>query len=382
MKSPKLIPIYTDSFVGLRFQNNELEFCYPFELESEIRNPKINHQFAFQFLRTIRLNSHTSKNKNQEHGRFFNSMYWVIQDFINNGIERKKNLDYKTNNLGKVSWKKTFKKPSFIYSKKSLILSNLIVEKHTSIEDEIYKVHQYCLNYSIERIGWLFNLQYRQYNEINLLNAKSLLLTLLQKSFQDKQRIKFTNLLNIITRIGALKDLRSYTIIGSDDYNLIFQNMLHKLLHTRKLRLRNYNPTGIYHFLNGHQEKQSQTYPDIIYENLQSSLSIVFDAKFYRSEISLPQTNDIQKQITYARYIKSQYKINLNKDINVFSSFILPYNGQSFFELFGQAYIEGINQDNIACFHVNLSALIKSYLNGTNFNVSILENQIVNLTSP
>jgi len=382
MKSPKLIPIKNDSFVGLRFQNNELEFCYPIELENELSNPNNNHHFAFQFLRTIRLNSHTTKDRDQANGRFFNSMYWVIQDFINNGIERKKHLEYKFNSLGKVNWKKTFKKPTLIYSKKSLILSNLIVEKHTSLEDDIYKIHQYCLNYSIERIGWLFNLHYRQYTEINLLTAKTLLLKLLQSSFQDKQRIKFTNLLNIVSRIGALKDLRSYPIIGSDDYNLIFQNMLHKLLHTKKLKLRNYNPTGIYHFIDGHDEKQSQTYPDIIYENLQSSLAIVFDAKFYRSDHSLPQTNDIQKQITYARYIKSQYKINLNRNIEVYSSFILPYSGQSFFEVFGQAYIEGMPQDNIACFHVNLSALIKSYLSGTNFNVGILESHVINLPRP
>jgi hypothetical protein len=309
-------------------------------------------------------------------------MYWVIQDFINNGIENKKQVEYKSNFLGRINWKKTLINPTFVYSKRKYILSNLIAEKNTSLEDEFYKIHQYCLNYSIERIGWLFNLHYRNYTEINLLYARSLLLKLLQKTFQDKQRIKITNLLNIIRRISAQKNKENYTIIGSNDYNLIYQNMLHKLLHTKKLKLRNYNPTGIYHFLDGHQEKQSQTYPDIIYENLQSSLAIVFDAKFYRSQSSLPQTNDIQKQITYARYIKSQYKVKINQDIAVYSSFILPYSGMSFFEVFGQAYIEGMRQDNIVCFHVNLLSLIKSYLSGTNFDVGLLEKHVVNPLQP
>lgn len=382
MRTPKLIPVYNDSFVGLRLNNDELEFCYPIELEQELNNPQTKHQIAFQFLRTIRLNLNKTKDRDQVNGRLFNSMYWIIQEFINNGVESNKYPKFKLNDLGKVNWKKTFRKPTFVYSNNKLILSNFIVEKHTPLEDELYKIHQYCLHYSIERIGWLFNLHYRQYTPLNLLNAKSLLKKFLQSTFQDKQRVKLTKLLNIVSEVEALDDPRSYVIIGSNDYNLIFQNMLHRLLHTKKLILRNYNPIGIYQFIDGHYEKQSQTYPDIIYENLQSKLAIVFDAKFYRSHSSLPQTNDIQKQITYARFIKSQYQLNTNENVEVYSSFILPYSGKSFFKLFGYAHIEGIPQDNIACFHVNLSALIKSYLGGVNFDVGIIESHMKKLSIP
>jgi len=83
----------------------------------------------------------------------------------------------------------------------------------------------------------------------------------------------------------------------------------------------------------GESKDTSCLRPDTLHEDSRGNL-VVFDSKYYRPE-SLPQTESVEKQFTYA-----QHAHEFKKYSKIYSCFILPADfgdDTSFFQVFGRA---------------------------------------------
>lgn len=325
-----------DSFVGFKIKGNEIHFYYPesyrFNSESETARNDI-----VDLLKTISIAKTKSKLLSQannivgEHGKFALLSYlWVINDYLSNGFYINREKIYKTNQSGKIDWKRTLQSQPIV-SKGNIIYPNITVELKNPVDNIMVDIHKHCVKKSIDFIGWLFNLssgfiEDKPYNETIKKLYVSTLRKELDNTFDDEKRLRLKHLLNIL--LGLESKNNNEFVYGVDSYYYVFERMIDSIFGNIK-DLRDFNPKAKWQLIrNNYKETNcSDLRPDTII--IENNDVFVIDSKFYRfgftgKESDLPETTSIQKQITYGDFIKKNVtKIDIN---NIYNAFLLPYD--------------------------------------------------------
>lgn len=152
-----------DSFVGIKFRGNEIHFYYPETFRFSIDNPNVRSDIL-DLLRTISLAKTTSSqlstayNRNNGDGEFALLSYlWVIKDFLANGFYVNREKILRTNQSGKIDWKRTMQSQAIV-SEGNIIFPNITVAVKNKVDNLLVEIHRFCVKRSIDYIGWLFNL--------------------------------------------------------------------------------------------------------------------------------------------------------------------------------------------------------------------------------
>lgn len=351
-----------DNFVGIKFSKDNIDIYYPTELDPKIKNDK---QLCLDFLRTISYGMRIFDIYEQQYGNndALFSLQWILMDYVNNGITLSSIKKINENINGTIRWKETLNKSIPYLTNNGVFFSRIYSSRNSYIEDQINKIYRFCLNYSSSKLGWLFDINYSDSIEIDIQKSVVLVNKELSKTFQDNLRIKFKHLLTIIKLVSDEVYSNSLFTFGVNEYHYIYENMLRKTIQNSNLNLSLYYPVGIWE-IGGIKYNSSHLRPDFIYESL--SETFVFDAKFYRKNMlnlpfGLPTSGDMQKQLTYGDYLKS----NITK--NIYSAFILPTKSDSLISYFGKSYLKGINvyrHHTIVSLEIDLEMLIKKFLDG------------------
>lgn len=325
-----------DSFVGLKFKGNEIHFYYPETYRFSMDNPNVRNDII-DFLRTIGIAKTASSqissafNKTNGEGDFALLSYlWVIKDFLANGFYVNREKIYKTNQSGRIDWKKTMQSQAIV-SNGNVVFPNITVTVKNNVDNLLVEIHRFCVKRSIDYIGWLFNLnsafiEVLHYNE----SIKKLYISTLKKeldhTFDDDKRLRLRHLLNVVTGLDSNNNNKEL-VYGVDSYPYIFERMIDSIFGTEK-DLRDFNPKAKWQLVkNNYAETDSSDLrPDTILKNGEDVY--ILDSKFYRfgytgKEEDLPETTSIQKQITYGDYIKRNSKIQIKR---IFNAFLLPYD--------------------------------------------------------
>lgn len=195
-----------DNYVGIMFKNDEVKVYFPLGYEIPKENCECRRNIM-NLVKTIsdgnRLINNdpkllTSKYKNDEVP--FESFFWIINDYLNNGLYSDKEKMYKQNQSGKINWKKTLN-TKFYISGKNVIYLNPYVEKNTLEDNIITDIHAYCVKISVEYIGWLFgNIPVPENNIIN--GRYNYYITILNKeiihTFDDHKKTLLINMKKIL----------------------------------------------------------------------------------------------------------------------------------------------------------------------------------------
>lgn len=325
-----------DSFVGLKFKGNEIHFYYPETYRFSMDNPDARRDII-DFLRTIGIAKTSSSqlssayNKATGEGEFALLSYlWVIKDFLANGFYVNREKIYKTNQSGRIDWKRTMQSQAIV-SNGNVIFPNITVSVKNTVDNLLVEIHRFCVKRSIDYIGWLFNLnssfiQIPQYNE----SIKKLYIATLKKeldhTFDDDKRLRLKHLLNVVTGLDSTDNNKEF-VYGVDSYYYIFERMIDAIFGTEK-DLRDFNPKAKWQLVKNDfaETDSSDLRPDTILRNGEDVY--ILDSKFYRfgftgREEDLPETTSIQKQITYGDYIKCNAKTPVGR---IYNAFLLPYD--------------------------------------------------------
>lgn len=319
-----------DTYVGIKFIKDEVKVYFPLGYEipeenSECRKSIIN------LIKTISLgnrifdsDSKISINSGKEAEIPFNSFIWIIDDYLNNGLYTDREKIYKQNQNGKINWKKTLNTKFYISGKNAIYL-NPYVEKNTLEDNIITDIHSYCVKVSIEYIGWLFgNIPVPESNIIE--NRFNYYITILNKeiiySFDDRKKTLLINMKKILEMSGETNKskLKNY---GTNQYEYIWEYMVNKVYGNENVN--KYFPNSKYHLLGFDKViEASSLRPDSIL-SVEKDVYIL-DSKYYKYGITknpfhLPNTDSVQKQITYGEHIENNYKY-----AKIYNAFILPYN--------------------------------------------------------
>ena len=262
-----------DSFVGFKIKGNEIHFYYPESYRFNSESVTARNDIV-DLLKTMSIAKTKSKLLSQannivgEHGEFALLSYlWVINDYLSNGFYINREKIYKTNQSGKIDWKRTLQSQPIV-SKGNIIYPNITVELKNSVDNIMVDIHKHCIKKSIDFIGWLFNLssdfiEDKPYNETIKKLYVSTLRKELDNTFDDEKRLRLKHLLNIL--LGLESKNNNEFVYGVDSYYYVFERMIDSIFGNIK-DLRDFNPKAKWQLVrNNYKETNSSDLrPDTI----------------------------------------------------------------------------------------------------------------------
>ncbi|QDY87093.1 LlaJI family restriction endonuclease [Mycoplasma anserisalpingitidis] len=263
----------------------------------------------------------------------------IIDYFFDNGgvYFTEKETTYRTDTMGKTNWPKTIcdevptiQNNSFIYLKKK-------VRDQKPMENKlITEIHKYCTHESFEKLGWLFGTLVPENTHIRV--NSELFISIIKKqrlkTFEDKQLKLFDAMLKILEYKNTEADNKKY-YFGTDKFEHIWEKMVDRVFGIQENK-QEYFPRAFWKpkYLSESSKKKRPLQPDSIM--ILNDKFYVLDAKYYHYGLTgnsddLPNSSDINKQITYGEYIDKK------KGHEPYNAFIMPFNRKS--------NIFGINED-------------------------------------
>ena len=384
-KEPKINPVTkSNDFVGIRIEDGEINIYVPqvFRKESNYKRDLLLFLKSISLAKTLEKEKLDKGSNNLDSVWPINSYLWIIKDYLENGFYYNREKVYSNSYSGKIEWKKTMKQIP-IYSDGNIIYDKLVTSKMAASNDLIAQIYKLCLKQSIEKIGWVYN--YNLKVDVQQIVSTSEMVATVRKeinnTFDDIKRMRFNHMLKILKTTEGNKVVSNEYTYGIENYYYVFETMVDKLFDgIKESEKKKYNPNGYWQLNNQKPGLASSLRPDTILKK--DGATYILDAKMYQYGVTkdvrdLPETQSIQKQITYGDY--AYHQLNENK---VRNAFILPYNKKlkCFVEdtnilkyndgnlaYFGQAYTDWRNTEdqkdyeNVYAFGIDFNYLLKNY---------------------
>jgi len=328
-----------DRFVGVKANSENATIYFPLgyqlpddddELKRDVRN-------LFNVLA-----AYTDRNDKVLHMDKFTapqSVDFPIQAYLNvinyyldhNGsYYTEKEVTYKVDHRGKPDWGKTIKSQTPMVQGNSLIYLNTVVRDNTPNNNRLITlIHKYCVYESFERIGWLYTTNSPEF-ALAPVDKHAMIATLNDKKSNtnnDTDKMLFSSMIAMI-EFEDNQTIDKQFYFGTDKFEHVWESLIDEVF--GEPNKNDYFPHGIWTEKYGKNKGKpvSALEPDSIM--IYNGKYYVLDAKFYRYGVfpelgvdSLPQSSDINKQITYGQFVKNK---KTPKDAQVFNAFLMPYN--------------------------------------------------------
>lgn len=322
----------SDSFVGIRYINNK--FCINFPLGYNLsQNEDGLKKDIILLLNTIKNSTQHMDSKistsfyNYSQIDFpYQACLYLIHDYLKRGYYNESQFEYKKSKQGKIDWSRTIKTISPSIQNDKAFYLDFSIKKSSSNENALITlIHQYCVYDSFEKLGWLFTNQLPTKSPLKFdyRSFKKILLSKLQSTFEDKNKILFRNMIALIDYESD--NHNKVFIYGTYKFEYVWETIINTTYGVQDKK--SFFPKTQWILSDGSSHRNSHLVPDTIM--LHNGNVFILDAKYYRYSYSksindLPNTSSIHKQITYGEYIQhTQSKI-----INIYNSFILPFDSE------------------------------------------------------
>lgn len=188
-------------------------------------------------------------------------------------------------------------------------------------------IHEYCVYESFSKVGWLFTTTLPKKPRIkrNIRLFKSILITKISNTFNDRNRKLFLDMLAVILYNGEENSEKNYRY-GTYRFEYVWEALINKVYGIKEKR--EYFP-NTYWSIDGVQYENTCLEPDTIM--IWNGNVYVLDAKYYKYGVTrrmtdLPESTSINKQITYGEFIAEQecFKKKHGENYKVYNAFIMP----------------------------------------------------------
>ena len=307
-------------------------------------------------------------NKNDlRHDFPIGSILFLIEDFLNRGSYYTEKEKIMGEGLpGKISWSNTIKRIKPIVSECGIAFLDFIVHKSRIKQDRlITELHKYCVYKSFELLGFLYTAAMPDQGLINEADVKknrayyvSFLDSKISETHLEQNAELFVHMKNVIQNFDS-EDTISSATYGTNSFHTVWESLVDQVYGTvNRSEMEKYYPCSKWKKPNGDWLKNNAPLrPDTIMidDSTEVKRCFILDSKYYsyaamkndgadvsedNSQVSvadhgsIPGTDSIQKQITYAEFVDKsrtrptnkcpeKYKFDPDKIFNVF---ILPGN--------------------------------------------------------
>ena len=375
-------------FVGIKITRSERSVTFPmgYSLEaSALDSSKIKKEERNEILNLIKSIALCTLNKKGERVSALNgeikndfpvkSMLFIIEDFLDRGTyyTEKETLHTKSNG-GKISWSRTIKSVKPVVSESGIAFLDFIVRKNRIQENQlITEIHKYCVYKCFEVFGFLYTSSVPEkglLDEDDVSKNRKYYAQVLQEkidsTYLESNIELFGNLLDFINNFDSECETKEASY-GTNCFQVVWECLVDSVFGTvgQKEKEKYFYPASRWNFTDGEPKKNAPLRPDTIMIAGTSSAEnpfaenrrkcFIIDSKYYSYTMlknlnseedeeneseqesvlvhgSIPGTDSIQKQITYAQYIDSSIKTFDSKKRekyrfnpgDIFNVFILP----------------------------------------------------------
>lgn len=372
-------------FVGIKITQSERSVTFPmgYSLEaSALDSSKIKKEERAQILNLIKSIALCTSNKNGERVSVLNgeikndfpvkSMLFIIEDFLDRGsYYAEKETLYAKSAIGKINWSRTIKSVKPAVSESGLAFLDFIVRKNRIQENQlITEIHKYCVHKCFEIFGFLYTSSFPEkglLDEIDVSKNRKYYAQVLQEkigsTYLESNIELFENLLNFINSFDSENETKE-AAYGTNCFQVVWESLVDSVFGTvgQTEKEKYFYPASRWNFPDRKTKKNAPLRPDtiMIVETADAENPLernrrkcfIIDSKYYSYTMlrnldseeneseqesvlvhgSIPGTDSIQKQITYAQYIdasmksfdsekREKYRFNPG---DIFNVFILP----------------------------------------------------------
>ena len=361
-------------FVGIRITPQERTVTFPMGYipsEQKLNISKIEKSKRKEILNLLKLISKETSYKKGERistldGEKVNdfplkAIVFIIEDFLDrNTYYTEKETLYSKNTFGKINWSKTIKNIKPVITESGIAFLDFIVRKNRIQENQlITELHKYCVYKSFELLGFLYTPSMPEKGlllESDISKNKKYYSDFIQEKI-DNTHLEinlelFSAMLDFINNFDSVNE-NNEASYGTYCFQVVWENLIDKIFGTvdSKTMEKYFYPSSKWIFTEDKKMKNNHPLkPDSIMIT-ENQKCFILDSKYYSYDMlrelendeneeksilvhgSIPGTDSIQKQITYAQYVdkdlknknfgKMEYRFSEN---DIFNIFILPTN--------------------------------------------------------
>lgn len=301
---------------------------------------------------------------------YLNTIQWIINDYLSNGLFSLSEKRYEINGNGKVNWDKTIKSELPFVRKNKFIYLNLIINQNANANSIISKIHEKIVLEIINKFGWFM--------DINIPDRESLLhltkdqeIFLLEKELKETFKSREIKLIqNLIIYLKDTEKIGSTVVLLTPFFYNIWEEML-KSAFNHDDKLSEETPRPYWKLNNSSNRIYTRQIPDILIS--EGDTLYIIDAKYYsilsRNIKKFPGWESIVKQIYY----------NLSLNQIGFSSirniFIMPATlNLKKYEYLGYSSVENKETELglVLAYSLDIEFVFKSYVIGKRL-ITLLE---------
>ena len=369
-------------FVGIKITQSERTVTFPmgyFPEKTSLFASKIKKEERSEILNLIKSIALCTSNKNGERVSVLNgelkcdfpikSMLYIIEDFLDRGTYyTEKETLYTKSNGGKISWNRTIKRIKPAVSESGIAFLDFIIRKSRIQENQlITEIHKYCVYKCFEIFGFLYSSSLPEkglLDETDISKNKKYYVQVLQEkidsTYLESNVELFSNLLDFINFFDCESETKEASY-GTNCFQVVWERLVDSVFGTvgQTEKGKYFYPGSRWNFTEGKPKQNAPLRPDtiMIAENpLEQNMRkcFIIDSKYYSYKMlrkpdseeneseqesvlvhgSIPGTDSIQKQVTYAQYIDSEIKTFGSekrekfrfRHSDIFNVFILPAN--------------------------------------------------------
>lgn len=328
-----------DRFVGIKADSDNAVVYFPMGYELPRSDDELRRDIKnlFRVLATF-----TTKNDRVLHMDKFSapqSVDFPIQAYLNvinwyldhNGsYYTETEATYKVGTHGKKDWSRTIKSQTPMFQGRSPIYLNTVVRNNTpNLNRLITRIHKYCVYEAFERIGWLYTTNKPELPDLAF--EKNMFLVTLNDKYSntniDSEKQLFKSMIAMIEFIDN-QTIDKQFYFGTDKFESVWEKLIDKFF--GEPNKDKYFPHALWteHYGPNKGKESSALEPDSIM--IYNGKYYVLDSKYYRYGVypelgpqALPQSSDINKQITYGQFVARR---KVSPGTEVFNAFIMPFN--------------------------------------------------------
>ena len=255
----------------------------------------------------------------------------VIRSFLRMGryyIET--DPQFRTDTKGKTSWPRTVREQRALVQKNgSLVFTNMTVRSVTpNANKQITQIHRFCVYEAFEKMGWLYVpfMPDKPGPHPGIKESIYILDKKLVATNDDVEQELFNAMRDMLVYIDERSSDKQY-FFGTDFFENVWERMIDKAFGVEDKE--QYFPRTRWILDYGRDKEKRPLQPDTIM--IYGDKYYVLDAKLYRygwdpKPDHLPNSADINKQITYGEYIEQTKNLPNEK---LYNAFIMPYNKEN-----------------------------------------------------
>lgn len=322
-----------DTFVGIICDKGDFSVHFPlgFHVSEDDRNLRKDIMLLISAIETTIGHRESGIQKSAEDcnqtGFPIQAYLSVIYDYFERGYYREREVEYNVAKKGKINWSRTIKTQRPVIQDDEAYYIDFVTRKNTVNENQIITlIHEYCVAESFEKIGWLFTDAKPQKPRIkrNERLFKSVLKEKLSRTFNDKNKILFNAMLQIIDNLQDEEAPIEYKY-GTYRFEYVWEALIDRVYGIEGKAA--YFPKTTWK-VKGKSYDNASLEPDTIM--MRGKDIYVLDAKYYKYGATgrlgdLPESTSINKQITYGEYVAK----NIANNGIVYNAFLMPFDSLS-----------------------------------------------------